>query len=177
MSLLPVRTFGSLLLRTHSVSLAVCLAMATKKTNLSTSGKVEEDAGEYRAHFQFRNADGRNENIRGPRRADHALAKEDLAAIRAYGALFGDDREGGLRAMRAEARRIQERVAFEHEIRAAMERQRKDMTEDADPGPEEDVEDPDQTSGGDCFRMAGSRKATPPSLSFPRTTHHCRPTA
>ena len=48
MSLLPVRTFGSVLLRTHSVSLAVWLAMATKKTNLSTSGKVEEDAGEYR---------------------------------------------------------------------------------------------------------------------------------
>ena len=46
--------------------------------------------------------------------------------------------------MRAEARRIQEHVAFEHEIRAAMERQREEMTEDADPGPEEDVEDPDE---------------------------------
>ena len=105
--------------------------MSKKKTNLAACGAVREDSGQYRAHFNFRNAEGRQENIVGPKRTEHALAKEDLAAIRAYGALFGDDCEGGLRAMRAEARRIQERVAFEHEIRAAMERQREEMTEDA----------------------------------------------
>ena len=52
--------------------------------------------------------------------------------------------EGGLNAIRAEARRMQERVTFEKEIRLAMERQREEMTEHADPGPEEDVEDPDE---------------------------------
>ena len=33
----------------------------------------------------------------------------DLAAFHAYDALFADDREGGLNAIRAETRRIQER--------------------------------------------------------------------
>ena len=41
----------------------------------------------------------------------------DLAAFRAYGALFADDRAGGLNAIRAESRRMQERVTFEKEIR------------------------------------------------------------
>ena len=48
----------------------------------------------------------------------------DLAAFRAYGALFADDREGGLNAIRAEARRMQERVTFEKEIRLAMQRRK-----------------------------------------------------
>ena len=66
----------------------------------------------------------------------------DLAAFRAYGALFADDREGGLNAIRAEARRMQERVTFEKEIRLAMQQKE---TEERDPDdPEEDVEDPDE---------------------------------
>ena len=74
--------------------------MSKQKTNLVACGAVREDSGQYRAHFNFRNAEGRQENIVGPKRTERAPAKEDLAAIRAYGALFGDDREGGLRAMR-----------------------------------------------------------------------------
>ena len=114
------------------------------QTGKSARGTVTEDGGKYRAHIQFRSASGRKDNIYGPWRAEGKSAKEDLAAIQAYDALFVGDREGGLCAMRAEARRIQERAAFEQEIRLAMERQRKEMTEDADPGPEEDVEDPDE---------------------------------
>ena len=61
--------------------------------------------------------------------ATRAAALEDLASFRAYGALFADDREGGLNAIRAEARRMQERVTFE----------------ERDPDdPEEGVEDPDE---------------------------------
>ena len=46
--------------------------------------------------------------------------------------------------MRAEARRIKERVAFEREIKMAMQREAKE-TEERDPDdPEEDVEDPDE---------------------------------
>ena len=66
----------------------------------------------------------------------------DLASFRAYGALFADDREGGLNAIRAEARRMQERVTFEKEIRLAM--QQKETDERGTEDPEEDVEDPDE---------------------------------
>ena len=66
----------------------------------------------------------------------------DLASFRAYGALFADDREGGLNAIRAEARRMQERVTFEKEIRLAM--QHKEAEERDPDDPEEDVEDPDE---------------------------------
>ena len=66
----------------------------------------------------------------------------DLASFRAYGALFADDSEGGLNAIRAEGRRMQERVTFEKEIRLAMQQK---ATEERDPqDPEEDVEDPDE---------------------------------
>ena len=66
----------------------------------------------------------------------------DLASFQACGALFADDREGGLNAIRAEARRMQERVTFEKEIRLAMQQKE---TEEVDPqDPEEDVEDPDE---------------------------------
>ena len=60
----------------------------------------------------------------------------DLASFRAYGALFADDREGGLNAIRAEARRMQERVTFEKEIRLAM--QQKETDERGHDDPEED---------------------------------------
>ena len=66
----------------------------------------------------------------------------DLASFRAYGALFADDREGGLNAIRAEARRMQERVTFEKEIRLATQQ---NQAEEVGPDdPEEDVEDPDE---------------------------------
>ena len=66
----------------------------------------------------------------------------DLAAFRAYGALFADDRAGGLNAIRAESRRMQERVTFEKEIRLAM--QQKETEERDHDDPEEDIEDPDE---------------------------------
>ena len=68
----------------------------------------------------------------------------DLASFQAYGALFADDREGGLNAIRAEARRMQERVTFEKEIRLAMGREAKEAEEVGPDDPEEDVEDPDE---------------------------------
>ena len=46
----------------------------------------------------------------------------DLAAFRAYGALFADDREGGLNAIRAEARRMQERVRLPGDHDAAQDK-------------------------------------------------------
>ena len=72
------------------------------QTEKSERGAVTEDGGKYRAHIQFRNVSGRKENIYGPWRAEGKSAKEDLAAIQAYDALFAGDREGGLCAMRAE---------------------------------------------------------------------------
>ena len=68
----------------------------------------------------------------------------DLASFRAYGALFADDREIGLNDIRAEARRMQERVTFEKEIRLAMDREQKEAGERDPEDPEEDVEDPDE---------------------------------
>ena len=70
--------------------------------------------------------------------------------------------------MRAEAQRIKERVAFEREIKMAMQREakrlkrvvlttRKKMSRI-------------RMNGGACFKMAGSKNATRPSLPFPRTT-------
>ena len=97
----------------------------------------------------------------------------DLASFRAYGALFADDREGGLNAIRAEARRMQERVTFEKEIRLAMQQKE---TEEHDPDdPEEDVEDPDEWWR--LLQDGGEQEATSPSLSFPRTTLHSKPIA
>ena len=46
--------------------------------------------------------------------------------------------------MRAEAWRIKERVAFEREIKMAMQREAKEAEEDGPDDPEEDVEDPDE---------------------------------
>ena len=71
--------------------------------------------------------------------ATRAAALEDLASFRAYGALFADDREGGLNAIRAEARRMQERVTFEKEIGLAMQREAKE-TEERDPADPEEEE-------------------------------------
>ena len=147
--------------------------MPTQRKPLHEAGGIEEHSNGYRADVRARDTNGIEQLIRGPRRGNRTAAMSDLASIRAYGALFGDDRDGGLRAMRAEARRIQERVAFEHEIRAAMERQREEMTEDADPGPEEDVEDPDEwwrllQDGGEQESYA------PESILSQNYTHHCR---
>ena len=74
--------------------------------------------------------------------ATRAAALADLASFKTYGALFADDRKGGLNAIRAEACRMQERVTFEKEIRLAMQQKE---TEERDPDdPEEDVQDPDE---------------------------------
>ena len=68
----------------------------------------------------------------------------DLAAFQAYGALFADEREGGLKAIRAEARCMQERVTFEKEIRLAMGREQKEAGEHGSNDPENDRYDPDE---------------------------------
>jgi hypothetical protein len=65
--------------------------------------------------------------------------------MRAAAAVFGDDREMGLKAMRAEARRIQERVAYEKEIRLAMLRRASSIDSDSDNGDDADrMADDDQ---------------------------------
>ena len=105
----------------------------------------------------------------------------DLASFRAYGALFADDREGGLNAIRAEARRMQERVTFEKEIRLAM--QQKATEERGHDDPEEDVEDPDEwwrllQDGGEQERYVPesilSQNYTPPQAT--RLMHAFMPT-
>ncbi len=70
--------------------------------------------------MRFYDGAGTRQHIYGPRRTDNATAEADLKAMRGAAAVFGEDREGGLKAMRAEARRIQERVTYEKEIRLAM---------------------------------------------------------
>ena len=55
-----------------------------------------------------------------PKRHDRPQAQKDLEDMRACGALFDEDRAKGLEAMRAEARRIQERAVHEREIRHAL---------------------------------------------------------
>ena len=75
----------------------------------------------------------------------------DLASFRAYGALFADDREGGLNAIRAEARRMQERVTFEKEIRLAMDREQKEAGE-------RDPEDPEDRRPGRVVAIASRRR-------------------
>ena len=86
---------------------------------LKELGVVVQQNNGFLAHAQYR--DGKSQmNIRGPYRTEKAQAQKDLDDIRACGGLFGEDRTKGLEAMRAEARRIQERAAHEREIRHAM---------------------------------------------------------
>ena len=97
--------------------------MPRKGGNAHSLGEVQQGDTSFRAHVQYRDAAGQKKEFQGPWRTDRATAEADLVAMRAVGALFESDREKGLVAMRAEARRIQERVSFEREIRSAMLRQ------------------------------------------------------
>ena len=85
---------------------------------LKDAGGIEEAGHCFRAHVQYSEAD-KNNHIYGPHRNDRSQAQKDLDDMRACGALFGEDRANGLVAMKAEARRIQERVTHEREIRQA----------------------------------------------------------
>ena len=125
-------------------------AMPKQKTPLAEAGDVWEGLDSYRAHVQFRDGAGFQKHIYGPHRTDTAAAAADLFAMRAVGALFEDDREQGLCAMRAEARRIQERVTFEREIRSAMLRQASSGFDSDSEKAEDDFvdDDPGQHSKG-----------------------------
>ncbi len=84
-------------------------------------------------------------HIRGPYRSDQAQAQKDLEDMRACGALFDEDRVKGLEAMKAEARRIQERAAHEREIRHAMLlRGTSGFASDASDNFDPEIEDPDE---------------------------------
>ena len=118
--------------------------MPKKKSPLASLGDIWEGSNAYAARVRFRSADGQTQHIYGPQRAARKSAEADLASIRAYGPLFENDREGGFLGMRAEARRIKERVAFEREIKMAMQREAKEAEDGGPDDPEEDVEDADE---------------------------------
>ena len=82
---------------------ALRLAMSFQKAALSNLGGVEMHKGDFRAHLQFRDEEGKNTHIRGPPRATEREAYADLEAIRASGGL-GNTRGESLRIMMAEAR-------------------------------------------------------------------------
>ena len=71
--------------------------MPTQRKPLHEAGGIEEHSNGYRADVRARDTNGTEQLIRGPRRGDRTAAMSDLASIRAYGALFGDDHDGGLR--------------------------------------------------------------------------------
>ena len=118
--------------------------MPKKKSPLASLGDIWEGGNAFPARVQFRNAENQMQHIYGPQRAALKAAEADLASIRAYGPLFENDREGGLLAMRAEARRIKERVAFEREIKMAMQREAKEAEEGGPDDLEKVVENPDE---------------------------------
>ena len=94
--------------------------MPKKAGPLSNLGAISEYGGAYFAHVQYREGSGKKVNFYGPARTVKSQAEKDLEDIRACGALFDEDRDKGLEAMKAEARRIQERAAHEREIRHAL---------------------------------------------------------
>ncbi len=120
--------------------------MPRKAGALAGLGCVEEQGSFFRADVQYRGPGGQKMHIYGPQRGEASLANQDLIALRAVGALFEGDREKGLVAMRAEARRIQERVTYEREIRLAMLCQDpSDFDSDAEKAEEDGVDyDPDE---------------------------------
>ena len=86
---------------------------------------------------------GQKMHIYGPQRGEGSLANQDLIALRAGGAPFEGDCEKGLVAMRAEARKIQERVTYKREIRLAMLCQEpSDFYSDAEKAEEDGVDYP-----------------------------------
>ena len=69
--------------------------MPRKAPPLADIGNMTEIRGSYPADVQHRGPDGRNLHIYGPCRSEASQAEEDLAAMKAVGALFGSDREKG----------------------------------------------------------------------------------
>ncbi len=86
---------------------------------LQDLGEVGQCNLSFFAHVQYLDGATKKMNIKGPYRSDAAQAQADLDDMRACAALFGEDREKGLVAMKAEARRIQERAEHDREIRLA----------------------------------------------------------
>ena len=111
---------------------------------LKDAGRVEDFRDIFCAHVQYLE-DGVQKHIRGPWRPEKAQAQKDLEDMRACGSLFGEDRVKGLEAMKAEARRIQERAAHDREIRHAMLlRGPSGFDSDASDNFDLDIEDPDE---------------------------------
>ena len=78
--------------------------------SLAKAGKVEGVDGSFRAHVQYRAADGENVHVRGPRRETAVAAQADLDAMRAAAATFFEDRNQAYEAMHVEASRLQARA-------------------------------------------------------------------
>ena len=104
----------------------------SRQKPVSELGVIEESGvPTYRVHVQYRDADGKNQNIYGPWRLDRWQAEADLQSIREAGSVpfFENDRPGALKAMAAEARRIQMRRQAQHNAIMAM---AKDSDEESD---------------------------------------------
>ena len=88
--------------------------MPPKKRAVAHLEKAAADGDAFRATVPYWDKDGKTCRIRGPRRAELSEAQADLDAMHACAAHF-HTREEGITAVKAEARRIQERVAYERE--------------------------------------------------------------
>jgi len=97
--------------------------MAPKSKPITELGEIDKGENTFRAHVNFRDASGKQVNIRGPKRGNKTRAEADLVQMRAAGAV-GKTREQGIQIMAAEALRIQVAAEYEAEQRAAAFRER-----------------------------------------------------
>ena len=97
------------------------LDMPQAKTPLSELGVLAKFNGEYCAHVQYRDGEGKQIHIYGPRRSDKKRAQGDLQRLRGAGGI-GKTREQGFEYMKAEAQRIHIEARYQADIDAAAQR-------------------------------------------------------
>jgi len=97
----------------------VFAVMPLSKHDSSKLGSVELHAGEFRAHFQFRDQVHQKVNIRGPSRTTEEQAQKDLEQIR-KASQQAETREEGLEMMRNEAQKLKVSATYEAEIRDTL---------------------------------------------------------
>ena len=115
--------------------------MPRNKTSLSQLGVIASHNEGFRAHIQFRNEAGENQNIYGPNRDTEKEAQKDLDQICAAGAV-GTTREEGLKIMVAEARRIQIYADYQAQIKQTVQRMAsKEVVDESDYEDDDDISD------------------------------------
>ena len=99
--------------------------IATDPSGMSTSvptqtekGKIYAEGPDFIAKLQVRGPDGSNVNITGPSRKEKSAAESDLDGFRKACALFPDDRERAIQALRAEQLRLRACARKAHEEEA-----------------------------------------------------------